>query len=236
MVAAKAGALRNSPPDIVLGLLAGSAFAPLAATFGPGGPGVVNALGTVVGGVGVNLLSELISDAIKKARGRKDGGEQGTVADAIARELTAALARNDATARQLSAQVIDALQAIGGFEVALAAATGDVRDHLVVSFGELARANDRVISALVGIRREQRRQANALDEVTDRLRMLGRPTERPGRPADDPAPPEHSRVTLPAPAPGRRPAWSGSPYITPQPGRLRGPGAGPGLGRRTRPP
>jgi hypothetical protein len=194
MVTAKADALRNSSPDIVLGLLAGSALAPLAATLGPGGPAVASAFGAVIGGVGTNLLSALVGDAIKKARGRRDGDGQAAVADTIARDLTAALTKNDATARQLSAQVIDVLQALGGFDVALAAATGDLHDHLVVSFGELARANDRVISALAGIRREQRRQAVALDEVTDRLQMLSRPAEPPSDPGGL-APPQHPRVT-----------------------------------------
>ncbi len=186
MVTAKADALRNSSPDIALGLLAGSAFAPLAATLASGGPGVASTLGTVIGGVGTNLLSELVSDAIKKARGHQ--GEQGAVADSIAEGLTAALARNDATARQLSAQIIDVLQALGGFEVALGVATGDLHDHLVVSFGELARTNDRVIGAVAGIRREQRRQGAVLDEVADRLRMPSRPAERPGHPGGPAAP------------------------------------------------
>lgn len=187
----KAELLRSASPNMVYGLLAGSALAPLAATLGPGGPAVAAALATVVGGIGTNLLSELVSNSLEKVRQRDEEGGKGEaeVADAIAQDLSDALARNDATARRLSAQVIDVLQRLGGFDAALAAATGDLRDHLAMSLGEVARRSDRVIEALVDIRKEQRQQRALLEENTDRLRLLSRPgdqvpsTTRPAVPA-----------------------------------------------------
>jgi hypothetical protein len=177
LIKEKAESLRSASPNVVYGLLAGSALAPLAATLGPDGPAVAAAFATVVGGVGTNLLSELLSNSLEKARQRNEeaGKGEAEVADAIAQDLSAALARNDTRARQLSAQVIDVLERLGGFDAALAAATGDLHDHLAMSLGEVARRSDRVIEALVGIRKEQRQQRALLEENADRLRLLSRP-------------------------------------------------------------
>jgi hypothetical protein len=176
MVAARAGALWISSPDKVLGLLAGATLAPLAADIGPGGQGVAAVIAAVLGGVGGNLVSEKVSAALDKARRKRDGeADEEAASDAIAKELTEALARNDEAARQLSGQIIDVVQGFGGFEAAMSAATGGLRDHLATTFAELARGNQRVLEVLERVERRQRHLSDGVDEAVDRLRLLSRP-------------------------------------------------------------
>jgi hypothetical protein len=199
----KADALRRASPTMVYGLLAGSALAPLAATLGSGGPAVAAALATVTGGVGTNLLSEVVSNALERAHRQTDGEEQETtLADAIAEGVATELGRNDSAARELIAQVTGVMQYLGGFEAALTAATADLQDHLAASLQEAARGNARAIDALAGIRREQRQHRALLEENNDLLRQLA----RPGGPAPSgttpvmsaPVPPVFVTVSSPA--------------------------------------
>lgn len=179
---------RRAAPNVVYSLIAASALAPVAMTLGSDGLAVATALATAVGGVGTNLVSEFVSNTIETAR-QQDGGEdrqgpedpggpagrQDAVADAIARELTGALDRNDATARQLVAQVTAVVDALGGFEAAFAASPEKLHDHLLSSLQAAAQGNSQLLGMLAGIRNEQRRQRALLEEGTDLLRTLSRP-------------------------------------------------------------
>jgi hypothetical protein len=170
LVKAKAEALKEARPDIVLGLLVGSALAPLAGTLGPGGPAVATAFAQVIGGVGGNLLSNLVGDAITK--GWHGKGDEGATADAIATRVTAALSRRDATARQLSAEVIKVLQELGCIQAALEASDQGLREHVTASLRQLAEGDREILSVLQRVDRQQRRQTAGIEEAVDRLRAL----------------------------------------------------------------
>ena len=58
MLKAKAELLRDSTPNVVLALVAGAALAPIASAAAVGG--VPNAILQTVGGVGTNVVSELL--------------------------------------------------------------------------------------------------------------------------------------------------------------------------------
>lgn len=136
MVTSEAGRLRSASPEMLLGLLAGSALAPVAATHGTAG--LVAVVAGLSSGVGTNLLSTLVAEGIERVRKQTGEGAEGKVdadalAEVISHDVTAALARSDAAAAELGAQVYGAVQALGGFEAALSAASGELREHLRAS-------------------------------------------------------------------------------------------------------
>lgn len=154
---AKAELLRDSAPHVVLALVAGASLAPVAVAAAVGGVPV--ALGGVVGGVGTNVLTDLVNRAIARLRREEQGRpEPAAMADAIADDILAALRRNDAVAAELSRQLISAVGELGGFDAALGAAGGELRDHLAACFGDLRAGQQQLLGAMGDVRNEQHRQ------------------------------------------------------------------------------
>lgn len=122
------------------------------------------------------------------------------MADAIARELIDALARNNDSARQLASQAVDVMRALGGFDAALTVATGDLHDHISMSLAAVTQGDIQVIKALTAVRKGQRQQRVLLEEAVDRLRAPGRPhAPAPSGAAEVPAPPVIPVITASAP-------------------------------------
>lgn len=174
MLKAKAELLRDSAPNVVLALVAGAALAPIAATAAAVG-GVPNAVLQAVGGVGTNVVSELLMRRLDRWREQEGPPEPAAMADAISGDILAVLRRDDVVAAELARQLVSEVEALGGFEAALGAASGELRGYLDVCFGELKAGQRQVLGAVHDVRDEQRRQRAGIEEAVDRLRMLSRP-------------------------------------------------------------
>jgi hypothetical protein len=189
MLKAKAELLRDSAPNVVLALVAGAALAPIAATAAAVG-GVPSAILQTVGGVGTNVVSELLMRRLDRWREQKNPPEPAAMADAISGDILAILRRNDVVAAELARQLVSEMEALGGFEAALGAASGELRTYLGACFGDLKTGQRQVLGAVRDVRDEQRRQRAGIEEAVDRLRMLG----RPAAPERDGAPTAHARA------------------------------------------
>ena len=208
MLKAKRELLRDSAPHVVLALVAGAALAPVAAAAaGAGAVGIVPAaILTAAGGVGGNVVSELLMRAVDRCRGEQQGAPgPAAMADAITGDILAALRRDDVLATELARQLIAEVEALGGFEAALGAAGGELRPYLAACFGELREGQRQVLGAVRDVRDEQRRQRADVEEAVDRLRMLSSLTagERDGGPAARP-------VAVPVAVPGDRTPAAGA--------------------------
>jgi hypothetical protein len=225
-VRAGGGRLRRGGPDFVLAVLAASALVPVAMGMAAGGTAAAGvALAGMAGNVGSGVISTVLDRAVE--RWRRRSGEQAPPQDAMREELTddllAALRVGGATARELSAELVAVLDAIGGVDTALETATGELHDHLAACFSELADQQHAALAALDELGAGQRRQADELrrlttgqrrqageqrvqlEEIADRLRLLSRMQ------AQQPVPPARSGQ---APDSGAR---VGAPVFGPYP-------------------
>ncbi|SET80736.1 WD40 repeat domain-containing protein [Nonomuraea wenchangensis] len=133
-------------PRALLAALCASALTPLLVA-GPGTAVLVAGIG-VVGSVGANVLSDLISAALAAARDRSRGDGAESSAD-MERELAArleeALQAGDARADALAEALVAALTAVDAAQAAIGEALvgGQERllEELVVGFAELGRQN-----------------------------------------------------------------------------------------------
>ena len=214
-VAAEPGRLRRCSAPVLLAFTSAAALAPLLVA---GGPALATAaLAGVAGNVGSGMLTNVLDRAIARLGGEKPGpADTDTIRDDLAGELRSALQRQDASARDLSAGLFDLLLRIGGVEAAIDAAAGDISDHVLVCFRQLAGQQDEALGTLqaieAGQRRQERRQRDhgrQIEEMNDRLRLvMGLLADRPSAPGSTAAP------------------LTGSPGLI----QLVGPAAGPALG------
>ena len=181
MIKAKGHLLLDSAPNVVLALVAGCALAPIAAS-AAGIGGVDGAILTAVGGVGTNAVSDLLMGAIERWRRHNRGApEAAELADAITGDILAAFRREGGLASDFASQLVLEVEALGGFDAALGAAGGELRDYLTVCFGELRAGQQQVLDAVLEVRNEQLRQRAeqlrqraGVEEAVDRLRRLSR--------------------------------------------------------------
>jgi hypothetical protein len=178
------GRLRRGSAAAVLALLSASALAPVAVAVA-GGTAVATALAGVAGGVGGGYLTGVIDKAVNRLLGKSaDPLESGDVRDEMEADLLVALKKNDSAARELSDDLTNLLESIGGFTAATTVAQDDLRDHLAECFTELVQQRQSTLNRLDAIEVEQRSQGRRqrnhgemLEELTDRSRYLM--SERP---------------------------------------------------------
>ncbi len=178
---AKAALLRDSAPSMVLALVAGATLAPIVAS-AAGIGGIDAAVLTAAGGVGTNAVTELLQRGIERWQRRLGvAPEPAELADTIASDILEVLGGEGGLASDFARQLVLEVEALGGFEAALVSAGGELRGHLAACFGDLRAGQLEMLSTVLDVRHEQRRQRAGLDEAVDRLRLLtGSSVDGPG--------------------------------------------------------
>jgi hypothetical protein len=171
-VTAMASTAGRLAPRATLVTLSAAALAPLM-------PAVVGsgAVAVALAGVFGNVGSDLLAGAIERALGRRHehdndeaaslDGLQQDLADELTRLLDTQSAPDVAA---LQSELLSVLDAVGGIDVAIETATGQVRSDLTYCFDELLANQLTTLGRLDVIEAEQRRQGDWLREVRDRLR------------------------------------------------------------------
>ncbi|MFF0822814.1 AAA family ATPase [Micromonospora haikouensis] len=188
-----------------------------------GAPGALTLAGAgVLGSVGANVLTSVVTDAVDRLRADSGGGEppEAQVRQAVADRVAAAFASADPAYRDLRGEVVDLFQAVDVASTALRAAAGDGPETaatMAAAFGELTVVFGEFAYVLTASRlslerlhqdvrrevhrqhvdRERARQAEAdIGRVLDIVRDLQARQPETSTAADD-----------------GRPRWDGCPYL-----------------------